>query len=149
MDTDEARRIAREKELDLVEVAPNARPPVCRIMSWAKFRYELSKKSRGSSKGKAKERKEMWFSPYIGEGDLDHKLKRVREFFGKKHPVKLTVRVKGRVTKDVTRVQLEKVIEKLSGDFDLNESPRWEGRNYSVTVYPKKSAKKKDTQEKK
>ncbi len=91
----------------------------------------------------------MWFSPYIGEGDLDHKLKRVREFLGKKHPVKLTVRVKGRVTKDVTRVQLEKVIEKLSGDFDLNESPRWEGRNYSVTVYPKKSAKKKDTQEKK
>lgn len=144
METDKARQLAYDKGLDLVEVAPNTKPPVCKILSWTKFKYELSKKSKGSSKGKAKERKEMWFSPYIDGGDMNHKLKRVREFLSKKHPVKLTVRVKGRVTREVTKAQLDKILLNLEGDYDANESPRWEGRNYSVTAYPKKSAKKKE-----
>lgn len=149
IETEKALQMARERELDLVEVAAKARPPVCKIMSWSKFKYELSKKSKGSSKGKAKERKEMRFSPYIGESDIEHKLKKVREFLAKKHPVKLTIRVRGRVTKEVVDEQMQDVLKRLEGEFETEEKPRREGRNLAINIFPaKKSTKKTEDSEK-
>lgn len=141
--------MAREKGLDLIEVAPSVRPPVCKILSWSKFKYDLSKKQRSSSKGKAKEMKEMWFSPYIGEGDINHKLKRVEEFLSKKHPVKLTIRVRGRVHNEVVTAQLEKILGLLEGKFETEEKPRREGRNLSIIIFPPKKISKTDDKEKK
>lgn len=141
--------MAKEKELDLVEVSPNASPPVCKIMSWSKFKYDLSKKSKGSTRGKSRDLKEMWFSPYIDDGDIEHKLKKVRGFLSKKHPVKLTIRVKGRVQKEVITGQMEKILKKLEGEFETDEQSRKEGRNLSILILPKKSATKKPTTPKK
>lgn len=149
METQKALELARSQGLDLVEVAPNERPPVCKIMSWSKFKYNLSKKRKGSDKGKSKDLKEMWFSPYISDGDTDHKLKKVREFLKKKHPVKLTIRVKGRVQKEVVTSQLEKVLKLMEGEFESEGRPRREGKNLSMIIFPKKSAKKKEQEVKK
>lgn len=136
VETKKALEMAKKKELDLVEVAPNAKPPVCKIMSWSKFKYELSKKRKSSSKGKAKDMKEMWFTPYIDEGDIEHKLKRVREFLEDRHPVKLTVRVKGRVSKNLVRDQLKSILKRLEGECKMEGHMRREGRNMSAIVLP-------------
>lgn len=134
--------MAREKDLDLVEVSPNSKPPVCKIMSWSKFKYELSKKKRSATKGKSKDMKEMRFSPFISDGDIEHKLKKVEEFLEKKHPVKLTIRVKGRVQSDVVYSQLEKILKLLEGKYETDERPRYEGRNLAILIFPNKSATK-------
>ena len=145
METQKALELARSRELDLVEVAPNTRPPVCKIMSWSKLKYDFSKKQRASSKGRAREMKEMWFSPYISDGDIQHKLRKVEEFLSKKHPVKLTIRVKGRVQREAITAQLEKILNLLEGKFETEEKPKKSGRNLSILIYPKKSeAKKKE-----
>ncbi len=130
--------MARDQDLDLVEVAPNERPPVCKIMSWSKFKYELSKKQKGSSKGKAKDEKEMWFSPYIDEGDIKHKIKKVKEFLKDGHPVKITIRVKGRVPQDVIKSQLRNILGYIKGEYDKDGRTRFEGRNVAVRIVPKK-----------
>jgi translation initiation factor IF-3 len=147
--TSKAIKMAQDKGLDLIEVAPNVRPPVCKILSWSKFKYDLSKKKRGSSKGKAKEMKEMWFSPYISSGDVEHKLKRVKEFLDKKHPVKLTIRVKGRVQWEMITAQLEKILKLLEGSYETEERPKREGRNLAITIFPLKAALKKEKEAKK
>ncbi|MFC1780431.1 translation initiation factor IF-3 [Patescibacteria group bacterium] len=144
VETQKALKMAQDKELDLVEVAPNVKPPVCKILSWSKFKYELSKRQKGSSKGKAKEMKEMRFTPFTSGGDIDHKLKRVREFLSKKHPVKLTIRVKGRVLFDAVKAQLDKILKLLKGECELEGGPRKEGRNLSILILPSKSAPKKE-----
>jgi len=150
IETPEALRMAQDKGLDLIEVAPNTKPPVCKIMSWSKFKYNLSKKSRGSSKGKAKDVKEMRFSPYISMGDIEHKKRKVEEFLTKKHPVKLTIFVKGRVDYSVVRSQLDKILDILKGKFETDQFPRKEGRNLSILVFPlKKTLIEKDEPEKK
>jgi translation initiation factor IF-3 len=138
-------KLAYEKGLDLVEVAPNVRPPVCKILSWSKFKYDISKRKRDSSKSKAPEMKEMRFTPFTGKGDIKHKLKRVKEFLGKKHPVKLTIRVKGRVQREAITSQLTKILKLLENECHTDEKPRWEGRNLSIIVLPtKKTPQEKD-----
>lgn len=114
-------------------------------MSWSKFRYEQSKKKKGTSKGKAKDLKEMRFSPFTGEADIAHKLKKIRGFLEKKHAVKLTIRVRGRVQYETTKNQLDHIISFLKDEYEMESHPRREGRNLSITVFPKK-AKKPTTQ---
>jgi translation initiation factor IF-3 len=138
METKAAIELARSKGLDLIEVAPNEKPPVCKIMSWSKFKYDLSKRKKKSSRGKAKELKEMWFTPYISVGDREHKLSRVIEFLSKKHPVKITVRVKGRVQREVVTEQLNTIIKLLQGKFETSAQIKFEGRNLSTTLFPTK-----------
>lgn len=147
IETKEALKMAREKDLDLIEVSPNSKPPVCKIMSWSKFKYNLSKKKRSSSKGKAKDVKEMRFSPYISSGDIEHKKRKVEEFLADKHPVKLTIFVKGRVDYRVVREQLENILKILEGSYETDQSPRKEGRNLSILIFPPKNeGKKSDSQ---
>lgn len=147
METAEALKLAQSKDLDLVEVAPKARPPVCKIMSWSKFKYDLSKKKKSSSKGKSKEIKEMWFTPYIGDGDLKHKLTKVEEFLQKNHPVKITIRVRGRVQKEAITSQLNKILKLLEDKSETDEKPRIAGRNLSILIFPKKSVSKAKNKE--
>ena len=132
-------QIATEKELDLIEVSPNAKPPVTKIMSWSKFKYNYNKR-RKESKKKAIEQKEMWFKTYIDTGDLDHKLKRVREFLEKKHPVKITIRAKGRPSRENMKNLMTKILEKLKDNIKEEEDsrPKFEGYNYSIIVRPVK-----------
>lgn len=136
IETKKALKMAKERDLDLVEVAPNAHPPVCKIMSWSKFKYDLSKKKKSSSKSKNPELKEMRFSPSTAEGDINHKLKRVRYFLKNKHPVRLTIFVRGRIRREAVKEQMQNILNKLEGKYETDQNPRRRGRNLTITIFP-------------
>ncbi len=138
MNTQDALRIATERELDLIEIAPKATPPVAKIMSWSKYKYELSKKEKEKKKNKGAEQKEMWFKAFIDEGDLGHKLKKVQEFLGKGHPVKLRIRATGRTNYNHMMDLMTKILERLADSCEHDGSPKREGRNMSIIIKPKK-----------
>ena len=93
----EALRMAKEKDLDLVEVAPTANPPVCKILNFGKYRFEQEKKLRDSKKNqKVLKIKEIRMQPKIGTGDLDTKVKHIQEFLDEGNKVKVTIRFRGR-----------------------------------------------------
>ena len=92
----EALKIAKEQELDLVEVAPQANPPVCKILDYGKYRFELEKKLRDSKKKqKVLKLKEIRMQPKIAEGDIEFKSKHIKEFLAEGNKVKVTVRFRG------------------------------------------------------
>ncbi|MCA9383819.1 translation initiation factor IF-3, partial [Candidatus Dojkabacteria bacterium] len=135
--------IARNKELDLVEVSPQANPPVAKILEWSKFKYQLEKKLK-ESKSKRVDQKEMWFKAYIDTGDLKHKVKKVTEFLAKKHPVKLTIRAKGRTDRSNMETLINKILVELEGYIEeVVDKPKFEGRNLSIIVRPIKNLNKK------
>lgn len=134
----EALQRAREAGLDLIEVSPKATPPVARIESWSKFKYDLGKKERLAKKtNKGNTMKEMWFSPTIGEGDLEHKLKRVREFLEERHIVKLTIKIPGRINPQMGRDLMTKITEDLKED-GITEGVKFEGKNITQLIRPNK-----------
>ena len=97
MEVARALQLARDAEVDLVEVAPNSDPPVCRLLDYGKLLYMTSKKERESKKGqRSTEQKEVRFRPNIGTHDLDAKTRKIREFISDGSKVKLTVRFRGR-----------------------------------------------------
>lgn len=124
---------AREQELDLVLIAPNLVPPVARILSWSKFKYEQSKKKK-DNKGHKSETKEMWFKPKIEEGDIAHKLKRVKEFIEKGDRVKITVKVKGRVLREQVIETMERIKRAVSEFAEVEGNPKFEGRNFTAFI---------------
>lgn len=132
-----ALEVARERQLDLIEVSGKANPPVAKIMSWSKFKYQQEKK-RKENKSKGVEIKEMWFKSFIGEGDLAHKLNKVEEFLAKKHPVKITVKAKGRVEKSQLHEVLNKVLAKLEGKIEYDQPAKFYGRDLSLIIRPVK-----------
>ncbi|MCO4782474.1 MAG: translation initiation factor IF-3 [Candidatus Cloacimonetes bacterium] len=141
----EALQIAKESGLDLVEVSPNADPPVARIMDYGKYKYQLEKKAKESKK-KAHTViiKEIKLRPKIGQHDLDTKFKHIEEFLTAGNKVKLTMQFRGReiAYTDLGKEILIKLIARLA-DTDLGVAegqPKQEGRNMSVTFAPKKSA---------
>lgn len=136
VDTAAALAMAVERELDLVEVSPNAKPPVAKILSWSKLKYQINKKKK-EGRAKKVEQKEMWFKVFIDKGDLGHKLKKVREFLAKKHSVKLTIKAKGRVTRDHLSNLMKEILTDLAPDIvPVDESPKMQGRNMSLIVRP-------------
>lgn len=141
MPTAKALDLAREKELDLVEVAPGQNPPVCKIMSYSKFKYEESKKEqKGKLKGKTKEMKEMRFPTLIDKGDIGHKIKRVNEFLEKGHKVKITVYFKGRTTNEIAGELVQTLLTELEETSTIEQALKKEGRRWFFTVMPKKSS---------
>ena len=95
--TQEALRMAKDKDLDLVEVSPNANPPVCKILDYGKYKFEQEKKLRDSKKNqKVLKLKEIRMQPKIGSGDLDTKAKHIQEFLDEGDKVKVTIRFRGR-----------------------------------------------------
>jgi len=136
----EARSMADEKGLDLVEVAPNSNPPVCRILDYGKYKFELEKKNReNKKKQKLMELKEIRMQPKIDQHDLQFKTKHVREFLDKGAKVKVTIRFRGRelAHTDRGRDVLHKVLDMLERDVVVDRSPAMEGRFMSMIISPK------------
>ncbi|MCY4555936.1 MAG: translation initiation factor IF-3 [Chloroflexi bacterium] len=130
---------ARMNDLDLVEVAPNADPPVARLLDYGKLRYLTSKKERETRKSqKSNELKEVRFRPNIGTHDFDAKLRKVRQFIGNGDKVKLTVRFRGReaVHQQNGLSLLKRVAEEMKDDIRLEQQPSMEGRAMSMVLIP-------------
>jgi len=136
----EAQRLAREKNLDLVEVAPGARPPVCRIMDYGKYRYDQSKKERQSRKNQRVTKiKEVKMSPKIDVNDFGVRVKRAAEFLQKGYKVKATVRFRGReiVHSDIGRRLIEDLARHVGEYGSMQDPPKVEGRNMSTIIAPR------------
>ncbi len=138
--TIQALNMAKEKELDLVEVAPNANPPVCKILDYGKYRFEQEKKLRDSKKNqKLLKLKEIRMQPKIGAGDLDFKAKHIQEFLAEGNKVKVTVRFRGRelAHTELGLVVLQEVLKRLEDEYVVEKQPAMEGRFMSMTLNPK------------
>ncbi len=137
--TSEALRMASEQELDLVEVAPQANPPVCKILDYGKYRFELEKKLRDSKKKqKVVKLKEIRMQPKIGVGDLDVKAKHVKEFLTEGNKVKVTVRFRGRelAHTEIGFDVLNAVLQRIEGEYTIEKAAAMEGRNMSMVLNP-------------
>ena len=144
--TNEALNRAAEAGLDLVEVSPNSRPPVCRIMDFGKYKYELSKKDKlAKKKQHTFQMKEMRFRPKIEEHDYQFKTKHVREFLESGNKVKVFVIYRGREMAHLEfgRKVLDRVIEDLDEIAMVDVPPKLEGRNMSMILSPKPDVLKK------
>ena len=134
--------MARNSDLDLVEVAPNADPPVVRLLDYGKLRYLYAKKERESKRGqKSTELREVRFRPNIGEHDLEAKMRKVREFIEDGAKVKLTVRFRGReaVHQQLGLSVLKRIADELKDEVRLEKPPAMEGRALSMTLIPSSS----------
>jgi translation initiation factor IF-3 len=153
--TDEAKRMARERGYDLVEIAPNSRPPVCKILDYGKFLYEQKKKKRESEKKHhVQQVKAVRLRPKTGDHDLQTKVNKARSFLGKGDKVVFTVLFRGRENahKDRGRDLLKRVIEELEDVAKVEGSVRAEGNRMHLTLLPKpapKATTKKDKEKKK
>jgi translation initiation factor IF-3 len=138
--TVQAMDLAKERGLDLVEVAPNAAPPVVKIMNYGKFKFENEKKVRDSKKKqKQLKLKEIRMQPKIDDHDLDFKSKHVKEFLGEGNKVKVTVRFKGR---ELAHTEfgydvLKNVLARLDEEYVMDKQPAMEGRYMSMVLSPK------------
>ena len=144
MDPRDALREAESRDLDLVEVAPQAAPPVCRIMDYGKYRYELKRRARDSRKNQhTVTLKEIKYRPKIDVHDFDYKTNHVREFLGAGHKVKITIMFRGRelAHPEFGRTILRRVVDGTadlcSGEYTPERS-RLEGRNMSMVLHPVK-----------
>ncbi|MBR5647114.1 MAG: translation initiation factor IF-3 [Treponema sp.] len=138
--TADALKMADEKELDLVEVSPNANPPVCKIMDYGKYRFEQEKKLRDSKKNqKVLKLKEIRMQPKIGTGDLDTKAKHIQEFLNEGDKVKITIRFRGRelAHTDLGFGVMEEVLKRLTSAYNIDKPAAMDGRNMSMTISAK------------
>lgn len=139
MPTHQALAVAQERDLDLVEVAPQARPPVCRIMDYGKFRYEQSKKEREArKKQKVLTIKEVRMSPKIDTHDLQIKMRSAERFLRDGDKVKFTVRFRGReiVHADMARQKLTELATELKDICVVERPPKLEGRQMIMILAP-------------
>ena len=138
--TPDALKKAEEAGLDLVEVAPTAVPPVCRIMDYSKYKYEQEKREKEArKKQKIVHLKEIRLGPKIGEHDYQFKLRNLEDFLKRGDKVKITMMFKGR---EMAHVDLgRKILERLSSDIsqigEIEESPRQEGRFINMVIRAK------------
>jgi translation initiation factor IF-3 len=138
---DEALRMAEEQGLDLVEIQPNADPPVCRIMDFGKFRFEQQKKAAAAKKKqKIVEIKELKFRPTTEIGDYEVKLRNLRRFLTEGDRVKITIRFKGRemAHTELGLAMARRLEEDLKDEVTIEQRPRLEGRQMIMMVSPKK-----------
>ncbi len=141
MTPEDAIQRAEEVGLDLVEVAPGSKPPVCRIMDYGKYKYEQKKKS-GKGKGHAASPKEVKLRPRTDQHDLDFKLKNARRFLMDGDKVKVTVMFRGRelAHRNLGRRKLDEVTELLGTIATVENPPRMEGRFLSMIMVPNRDA---------
>jgi translation initiation factor IF-3 len=143
MDTVKAQSIARTEKLDLVEVAPTAVPPVCRLMDFGKYMYTKSKRERQARKAQVKtEIKEIQLRPKIGDHDINFKVRDARKWLEKGAKVKVRIRFRGReiTHPDTGRVLLDQVAEELKDVAVIEQTPRFEGRAMLMILAPSKSS---------
>jgi len=140
LDVPSALRRAEELGLDLVEVAPGADPPVCKIMDYGKYRYEESKKEHERKKKQATVVvKEVKLRPKTEAHDLEYKTKKLLEFLSEKNKVKVTVMFRGReiTHPDQARRLLDKLLEIVGDQAVVEQPPKFEGRNMTLVLGPK------------
>ncbi len=139
MPLSEALKIARERELDLVEVAPQANPPVCKIMDFGRYKYQLSKKAHEAKKRQAVIHvKEIKMGLKIEDHDLNFKVKHMKEFLEEGHKVKVVIMFKGR---EILRPEMgeelaKKIVNMVEGVGQLEVKPKMEGRNMVMVFAP-------------
>lgn len=140
MSVKEAIRIAREEDSDLVEVAPNSKPPVCKIMDYGKYKYEQSKKAQEAKKSQTIiQVKEVKIRPKTEEHDLQYKLRNIRRFLGSGNKAKICVIFKGReiAHKERGTMMLERVAKEIEDVGVIEQKPKLEGRNMTMIIAPK------------
>lgn len=150
--TREALELAESQHLDLVEVAPKARPPVCRIMDYGKFRYEQQKRDKEArKKQKVITMKEVKLRPNIEQHDFEVKLKNAIRFIQDENKVKVTIMFRGRELShpELGRAVLDRVAEQLRDLVTVERTPKLEGKNMTMVLSPRpqKPGKKKDQTE--
>ena len=137
---EKAMELAQEAGLDLVEVAPLAKPPVCKILDYGKYRYEQEKKNRESKKKqKLVKLKEIKMQPKIEKHDLGFKAKHIKEFLEEGNKVKVTIRFRGRelAHPELGQKVLENIIDILDGICNVDRKPSMEGRFMSMILSPR------------
>ena len=142
--TAEAVQKARDEGLDLVEVSPQARPPVCRLLDYGKYKFEQEKRIKESKrKQKLTKLKEIRMQPKIEEHDLQFKAKHIREFLEEGNKVKVTVRFRGRelAHTEIGRGRLERIMEILEDVASVERQPQMEGRFMSMFLTPTRGRK--------
>jgi len=140
----DALRMAEEAELDLVEIAPQAQPPVCRLMDYGKFKYQESKKLHETKlKQKQVQIKEIKFRPGTDEGDYQIKLRNLIKFLEEGDKTKITLRFRGRemAHQEIGMAQLKRVEADLSEHAVVEQFPKMEGRQLVMMLAPKKKTK--------
>ena len=140
MTPDDALKIAMQKELDLVEVAGTAVPPVCRIMDYGKYRYTMKKKAQETrKKAAASILKEVKVGSLTSGHDVDFKVGHIRDFIGEGHRVKVTVFFRGRqiTHPELGRAMLERITQQVTEIATVEQQPRMEGRMMSMMLVPK------------
>ena len=149
--TADALTLARELDLDLVEVAVQANPPVCRIMDYGKFKYEEAQKAKESRKKTSHVTvKEVKFRPKIGKGDFDTKVRHMHDFLADGHKVKVTLQFRGRemAHPELGSRILDAVLEQLGDMAKVETQARLEGRNMTMVLSPDRKATPRKSQDK-
>jgi translation initiation factor IF-3 len=132
----DALRVAGERGLDLVEVAATVKPPVCKILDFGKYRYQLSKKQ---TQKRSADIKEIKIRPQITEHDLGLKVKNIRRFLDEGNKAKIMMFFRGReiIRPELGMKSFQKILETLTGKFNVEQSPRLEGKNITMILTPK------------
>jgi len=140
MSRNDALKAAEEAGVDLVEISPNAAPPVAKIVDWGKYQYQKMKEQQKNRKSsKASELKQMRFGLKIGSGDLDIKLRKIRGFLAAGHKVRIQIFYRGRemAHKELGYEMIDKIVALLEDDAILEQKPQMAGRNLSIVVRSK------------
>ncbi len=147
VETDEARRIAREADLDLVEVAADSRPPVCRLLDYSKYKYEQEQKAKQARKHQQQVNvREIKLRPKIADHDYETKKGHVARFLNKRDKVKVTIMFRGReqAHPERGRALLDRLYEDLGELAVVEQEPQREGRNMHMVLAPSKDAGKEE-----
>jgi translation initiation factor IF-3 len=150
MPVKDAQRLAIEKALDLIEIVPNAEPPVCKLMDFGKYKYELAKKEKHQKKHQhITQVKEIRFHPNTDTHDFDFKVRHAREFIEEGHKVKASVVFKGReiTYQDQGQQLLSRFAEKLSDIAKIDQEAKMEGRQMVAYYVPDRSKKKSESKQ--
>ena len=140
MSRQEALKIAEDSGVDLVEISPNAEPPVAKVVDWGKFQYQKMKEQQKNRKNaKTSELKQMRFGLKIGSGDLEIKLRKIRSFLAAGHKVRIQIVYRGRemAHKELGYEMADKIVSLLEDEAILEQKPQMAGRNLSVVVRSK------------
>lgn len=140
MSAKEALRIAYDKDLDLVKIAPQAKPPVCKIMDYSKYRYEQAKREKENRKNQKQiETKEIRLSVTIDIGDFNTKVNQAKKFLAAGHKLKVSIRLKGRmmVHSDLGIDNMVRFAAQLEEEANVDKAPKLEGRQILMFMSPK------------
>ena len=144
MATREAQRMAEGRGLDLVEITPNANPPVCKIMDYGKFKYEESIKAKQQRRAqKNTQVKEIKFHPGTDVGDINHKLRQIREFLSAGNKVRLSLQFRGRENahKELGEDMIARVLDMLKDECVVEQAPKTLGRIHGCLIAPPRTKK--------